>query len=171
MGFSVSASFALLFTVTLISFAIMYTALDNTYSYVFDAIEDHANTIIITKSSQLYVSLYDYTTQLNVSVYDVTFNITNGGTTLSPSRWNFVYDGRLTSSNIDIENKQYLIPGDSLLLTVLNVPKTTDTHALVVITETGCNLKFKWRWVWLNQTAGTGTVEVINSAWYCPMEG
>ncbi|WP_324736304.1 flagella [Thermococcus sp. SY098] len=171
MGFSVSASFALMFTVALISFAIMYTAIDNTYSNVLDAIEDHANDIIMTKSSQLYVSLYDYTTQLNVSVYDVTFNITNSGTTLSPPRWNFVYDGVLTSSNIDIENKQYIVPGDSLLLTVLNVPKTTDVHALVVVTETGCNLKFKWRWIWLNQTAGTGTVEVINSAWYCPMEG
>ena len=170
MGFSVSVAFAILFTAALVSAGMLYVAVENTYTQVSTATSDYNSAFLKAKTSMLEAGLYNYSTISGISLYNVTFNITNRGTTLSPGKWSFIYDGNLvtTSGTVEIEYKTYLLPGEVILLTVQNVPKDSTIHSLVVSTETGCSLKIKWEWTG-NTTVGEP--ELILSAWYCPVEG
>ncbi len=170
MGFSVSATFAILFTATLLSIGILYVATENAFGYVKEATSDYNNAFLKAKTSLLEGDLYNYSTISGISLYNITFNVTNEGTTLSPKEWSFIYDGNLvtTAGVVDIQNESYLLPGEVILVTVQNVPKDTLVHSLVINTETGCNLKINWEWV---GNITVGWPKLLVSAWYCPVEG
>ncbi|WP_297439383.1 hypothetical protein [Thermococcus sp.] len=169
MGLSVSATFAILLTATLVSFGMLYTSFENAYTLVHEASADQNAALLKAKTAMLELSSYSNTTLDNVSFYDINFTLTNDGCTLSPPQWRFVYDGTYdTTSDVVVQDEEYLFPGDSINVTVQNVPKDSTVHSLVINTETGCNMKIKWKWVG-NQTQGTA--EVLSSAWYCPVEG
>jgi len=170
MGVSVPAAFAVILMAALVSFGMLYVSSENAYSMVHDATEDYNRMTIKTKTSELELAGYNYTTQPNVTVYDITFNVTNVGSTLSPSRWTFIYDGVVTNTAVLISSsKIYLLPGEWIGVTVQNLQKdATQVHSLVISTEVGCGLKIKWKWVG-NTT--NGSPQVVSSAWYCPVEG
>lgn len=171
MGFSVSAAFAILFTSALVALGMLYTSFENTYVSVLDASSYHDEAMISMKNSRLSLSDYTYSTNSNVSVYDITFNLTNEGATLSPNLWNFIYDGNLNSVSVVLQNKEYVLPGEWISITVQNIPKTTEIHSLVTVVDNGCSLKIKWKWQWLDSNQTQGEPVVINDAWYCPLEG
>ena len=77
MGFSVSATFAILFTSALVAFGMLYTSFENTYISVLDASNYHDEAMVNLKNSRLSLNDYTYETNSNVSVYDITFNLTN----------------------------------------------------------------------------------------------
>ncbi|CAD5244570.1 hypothetical protein [Thermococcus camini] len=169
MGLSVPAAFAVIVTAALVSFGLLYTSGESAYSMIHEAGEDYNQMVLRAKTAELALSSYNYTTDGTVLVYDMTFNLTNEGTTLSPARWAFIYDGRLDDSAILISGDEYLLPGDSMTVTVQNIPKVElEVHSLVISTEVGCALKVKWEWVG-NRT--NGSPRVVGSAWYCPVEG
>ncbi|RLF78144.1 hypothetical protein [Palaeococcus sp. (in: euryarchaeotes)] len=171
MGFSVSATFAILFTSALVAFGMLYTSFENTYISVLDASNYHDEAMVNLKNSRLSLNDYTYETNSNVSVYDITFNLTNEGGTLSPDLWNFIYDGNLNSVDVAVQNKEYVLPGEWITITVQNVPKTTDIHSLVTVVDNGCSLKIKWQWEWLDPNQTQGEAVIISDAWYCPLEG
>jgi len=171
MGFSVSVTFAILFTSALVALGMLYTSFENTYISVLDASSYHDESMINMKDSRLSLNNYAYETNSNVSVYDITFNLTNEGVTLSPNLWNFIYDGNLNSVNVVVQDKEYVLPGEWISITVQNVPKTTDTHSIITVVGNGCSLKIKWRWEWLDSNRTQGEAVVISDAWYCPLEG
>ncbi|WP_297069047.1 hypothetical protein [Thermococcus sp.] len=169
MGLSVSVTFAILLTATLVSFGILYTSFENAYISLHEASTDQNAALLKMRTALLELSSYRNTTLGNVSFYDVNFTLTNAGCTLSPPKWRFVYDGTYdTFSDIVVQDIEYLLPGDSINVTVQNVPKDSTVHSLVINTGTGCSMKIKWEWVG-NQTQGSA--EVLGSAWYCPVEG
>ncbi len=170
MGFSVSAAFALLLTAALVSAGTLYLAAENAYSQISAASSDHNSALLMARTSLLEAGLYNYSTISGISLYNITFNITNRGSTLSPGRWSFIYDGTLvtTSGTVSVQNTPYLLPGETTLVTVQNVPKDTVVHSLVISTETGCSLKIKWEWTG-NTTVGSP--RLVTTAWYCPVEG
>lgn len=170
MGFSVSAAFALLLTAALVSAGTLYLAMENAYSQISAASSDYDSALLMAKTSLLEADIYNYSTISGIPLYNITFNITNRGSTLSPGKWSFIYDGSFVtaSGTVYIQNTQYLLPGEVTLVTVQNVPKDTVVHSLVISTETGCSLKIKWEWVG-NTT--TGSPQLVTTAWYCPVEG
>ncbi len=169
MGVSVPAAFAVLLIATLVSFGMLYVSSENAYSMVHEATEDYNQMALKVKTAELGLEGYTYTTLPNVTVYDITFNITNLGTTLSPPKWTYIYDGDLTASKVLASGDEYLLPGEWTTVTVQNLQKDpTDVHSLVISTEVGCGLKIKWRW---EGNTTNGSPRVISSAWYCPVEG
>jgi len=169
MGVSVPAAFAVLLIATLVSFGMLYVSSENAYSMVHQATEDYNQMALKAKTSELELTGYNYSTQSNVTVYDITFNITNEGSTLSPAKWTYIYNGDLTTSKVLTSGREYLLPGEWMELTVQNLQKDqTVVNSLVISTEVGCGLKIKWKWV---GNATNGSPQVISSAWYCPVEG
>ncbi len=166
MGFSVSAAFAILAIGALISFGMLYTAFENSYSSVQGASYYHQAQLIKQQNSRLRLSSYTYNTSSLVSLYDITFNLTNGGTTLEPMKWSFIYNGVYDSSTVTVQNLTYLFPDESISVTVQDVPKNSTVQSLVINTDVGCNLIIKWIW---NST--TSRPQILGTAWYCPVGG
>ncbi len=167
MGVSVPAAFAVLLIAMLVSFGMLYVSSENAYSIVHEATEDYNQMVLRTKTSELELTGYNYT--VGVGFYDITFNITNQGSTLSPARWTYIFDGVVTTTSVVAPSREYLLPGEWTTVTVQNLQvDPTITYSLVVSTEVGCGLKIKWKWVG-NTT--NGSPQVVSSAWYCPVEG
>lgn len=167
MGVSVPAAFAVLLIATLVSFGMLYVSSENAYSMVHQATEDYNQMVLKAKTSKLELTGYNYT--IVTGFYDITFNITNEGSTLSPAKWTYIYNGDLAASEILTSSREYLLPGEWMELTVQNLRMNqTLVNSLVISTEVGCGLKIKWKWV---GNATNGSPQVISSAWYCPVEG
>ncbi|WP_258084072.1 hypothetical protein [Thermococcus thermotolerans] len=167
MGVSVPAAFAVLLIAMLVSFGMLYVSSENAYSMVHEATDDYNRMVLRTKTSELELTGYNYT--VGTGFYDITFNITNRGSTLSPVRWTYIFDGIVTTTSVVAPGREYLLPGEWTAVTVQNLQTDpTITYSLVVSTEVGCGLKIKWKWVG-NTT--NGSPQVVSSAWYCPVEG
>lgn len=170
MGFSVSASFAVIFIASIVAFGTLYLSLENSYLSVADSVEVYKDSFIKRQTSKLSLYGYSYNDPgPTASIYSITFNITNNGSTLSPKYWNFIRDGRLKTpdgSTLIIEDKPYLLPGEYITLTTTEI-KDNNIHTLVVVTETGCSLKIEWRWVWLDQNQTVGEPSIAGTSWYC----
>ncbi|WP_175059415.1 hypothetical protein [Thermococcus sp. 2319x1] len=170
MGFSVSASFAVILIASIVAFGTLYLSLENSYLSLANSVEVYKESFIKRQTSRLslYSHSYDDPDQ-NASMYSITFNITNNGSTLSPKYWNFIRDGRLKNpdgSTLIVENKSYLLPGEHISVTATEI-KDNDVHSLVIATETGCSLKIEWRWVWLDQNQTIGGPSIVGTSWYC----
>ncbi|AIF69303.1 hypothetical protein PAP_04460 [Palaeococcus pacificus DY20341] len=164
MGFSVSASFAILMISTLIAVSILYTSFEETYLEVSSSKEAHDSLSVMKLNSRLDIANWSYLE--NGSYYNVYFNLTNEGSLLRPNYWDVLYDGIINSNYISLESREYMLPGESIELNVTNIPKTTQIHSIVATTEYGCSLKIKWTWD--NQTNQT---KLLSESWYCPLEG
>ncbi len=153
MGFSVSASAAIIFISFLIAASTLYTAWDNSYNNVQAAREDWYN----LRLSQLN-TLFDLNATLgNVTVGSTTYNITwylrDSGITMDVRHWSSIYDGyyktiyNVSDDNVGfLENYTYVLPGETLLLNVTNIPLTQTRHNLTVVFENGCWLHLSWHW-------------------------
>jgi len=167
MGFSVSASAAIIFISFLIAATTLYTAWDNSYSEVRAAQEDWYE----KKLSQL-------NTLVNASIgaaiadnyYNVTFHIENLGMTQYLPHWSAIYDGSyVTIYNVSDDNVgflsdyTYLLPSQVVYLNVTNIPLNTTEHSLMVTFGNGCWLRLSWHY--------NGTDVVLDSeSRGCPTE-
>lgn len=152
------------------AFGTIYISLENTYISIAESVETYKEAFIKSQTSQLDLqSISHIDLGSNVSLYTITFNISNNGLTLSPKYWDFVRDGKLKEpdgSTLIVEDKPYLLPGESILIQTTEV-KDEDVHSLIVAIETGCSLKIKWKWVWLDPNQTIGQPSIIGKAWYC----
>ncbi|WP_297417057.1 flagella [Thermococcus sp.] len=153
MGFSVSASAAIIFISFLVAASTLYTAWDNSYTNVQAAREDWYN----LKLSQLN-TLVDLNGTLGAAsiddtdkVYNVTLYIEDYGSTMYVKGWSAVYDGyyrtiyNVSDDNVGfLKNYTYVLPGDTLLLNVTNIPLDSTHHNLTVIFDNGCWLRIGW---------------------------
>ncbi|ASJ11161.1 hypothetical protein A3L12_07555 [Thermococcus sp. P6] len=160
MGFSVSASAAILFTSILLSLSVLYPAWYNAYSQVKDA-EKYSHDLEISRISSK-LDLENYTSVVNPdSTYNITFVIRNDGLTLTPSYWTIVYDGAprpaLTPS------QRYLLPGENITINVTGIPLNGEPHVIWIFTENGCGLRVEWY--------DNGTNAIVDATgWACPRE-
>ncbi|WP_457750909.1 hypothetical protein [Thermococcus sp.] len=169
MGVSGPVVFAVLLISTIVSFGMLYASGESVYSMFHKASLEYNAMQLKLHTAELKLMNYSYQTLPNLTVYDISFNITNTGSTLSPVKWAYIYDGEIGSTSVVGPTLKYVLPGDNVVVTVQNVLKVANvTHSLVVSTEVGCGLKIKWEWVG-NST--NGWPRVIGSAWYCPVEG
>lgn len=170
MGFSVSASFAVIFIASIVAFGTLYLSLENSYISLANSAEVYKDSFIKRQTSRLSLYGYSYNDPgSTASIYSITFNITNTGSTLSPKYWNFIRDGRLKTpdgSTLIVENESYILPGEYISVTTTEI-KDNDVHTLVIATETGCFLKIEWRWVWLDQNQTIGNPSIVGTSWYC----
>ena len=170
MGFSISASFAVIFIASIMAFGTLYISLENTYTSIAESVEAYKETFIKSQTSHLALQGVSHINPgSDVSIYTITFNISNNGSTLSPKYWDFIRDGQLKEpdgSTLIVEDKAYLLPGESILIRTTEV-KDQIIHSLIVATETGCSLKIEWKWVWLDPNQTTGQPSIVGKAWYC----
>lgn len=170
MGFSVSASAAIIFISFLIAASTLYTAWDNTYTSVQAAREDWYE----LKLSQLSTNV-DLNSSLGVwndngTAYNITLFIRNFGPTMYVPHWSGVYDGKLvTLYNVNddnvgfLEDYTYVLPGNDLRLNVTNIALDNTLHNLTLIFENGCWVTMRW---YYNGT----TVLIEDSEKGCPTE-
>ncbi len=169
MGVSGPAAFAVLLIAVTVSFGMLYASGETLYSMMKEAGSDYNEMVVKVRTSHLELVNYSYSTLPNATVYDMTFAILNAGSTLSPNEWGYIYDGMMDSTSVVGPSSEYLLPGETAQVSVINVPKVNGTaHSLVISTEIGCGLKIKWEWL---GNATDGAPRVIGSAWYCPGEG
>ena len=153
MGFSVSASAAIIFISFLIAASTLYTAWDNSYNNVQAAREDWYN----LRLSQLNTFLDLNATLGGVTIGSTTYNITwyiqDNGITMDARDWSSIYDGyyktiyNVSDDNVGfLENYTYVLPGETLLLNITNIPLTQTRHNLTVVFENGCWLYLSWHW-------------------------
>jgi len=171
MGFSVSASAAIIFISFLMVAGTLYTAWDNAYARVQAAQEDwyslRLNQLNTLSSLNAELSSLRNTT----TYYNLTLAIQNNGVTTYVPHWNGVFDGRVvTLYNISDDNVgflsdyTYLLPGENALLNVTHIPLNENPHTLNVVFGNGCWIMFDW---YYNTT--TNTVHIVISRG-CPTE-
>ncbi|WP_010477653.1 flagellin [Thermococcus zilligii] len=155
MGFSVSASAAIIFISFLIAASTLYTAWDSSYSDVQAAREDWYNLRLSQLNTLVGLdsSLGVYRHSSGTDYYNVTFYIKNSGLTMHVPDWSGVYDGKyvtLKDVNDDnvgfIGNYTYVLPGETLLLNVTRIPLNQSQHTLTIVLENGCWLRLSWHW-------------------------
>lgn len=151
MGFSVSASAAIIFISFLIAAGTIYTAWSNSYANVQAAREDwyalrlsQLNTLFSLNAG---LSRFSNTT----TYYNVTFAIRNNGVTLYAPHWSAVYDGSyVTLYNVSDDNVgflgdyTYVLPGSSVLINVTRIPLNSEVHNLTVVFGNGCWVRLTW---------------------------
>ncbi|ACS34041.1 hypothetical protein [Thermococcus gammatolerans] len=155
MGFSVSASAAIIFISFLIAAATLYTAWDNSYNNVQAAQEDWYNRRISQLNTlvSLNASLGSATIDNANGYYNVTFHIQNSGVTQYLPYWSVVYDGEyrtiynVSDDNIGfISDYTYLFPSQVAYLNVTRIPLNTEEHSLVITFGNGCWLRLIWHY-------------------------
>ncbi|MBP1910942.1 flagellin [Thermococcus stetteri] len=156
MGFSVSASAAIIFISFLIAASTLYTAWDNTYTTVQAAREEwydlklsQLNTNVDLNSTLGLATLYRQGT--TVVSYDLTLYIHNFGSTLYAPYWSGVYDGKfVTLYDINDDNVgfaqdyTYVLPGEDIELNITNITADSTLHNLTLTFENGCWLRISW---------------------------
>ena len=153
MGFSVSASAAIIFISFLMAASTLYIAWDNAYTDV-QAAQEYWSSLRISQLNTLISLNSSIGTYKNTSTYyNVTFHIRDSGITMYVPDWSGVYDGKLvTLSNVKDDNVgflkdyTYVIPGDVLYLNVTYIPLQNDTHNLTLVFGNGCWLRLSWQW-------------------------
>ncbi len=172
MGFSVSASAAIIFISFLVAFSTLYTAWDSTYSNVQGAREEwydlrisQLNTLI-----DLNGTLGQATIDTVNNVYNVTWYIQDYGPTMYVKGWSCIYDGlyktiyNVSDDNVGfLEDYTYALPGETLLLNVTNIPLDQTEHNLTVVFDNGCWLRISWHY-------NGNTVVIDERARGCPTE-
>ncbi|BAD84234.1 archaeal flagella-related protein F [Thermococcus kodakarensis KOD1] len=155
MGFSVSASAAIIFISFLIAASTLYTAWDNTYTTVQAAREDwyelklsQLNTLV-----GLNASVGEYSVSITNGYYNVTLYIQNSGDTLYVSGWSAIYDGKyatiydVSDDNVGLlDYRPYLLPSESVPINVTNIKSDSTVHNLTVVFENGCWLRMSWHY-------------------------
>lgn len=163
MGFSVSASAAIIFISILLAASTLYSAWDNSYTRVQAAREDwydlklsQLNTFVDLNSSLGSVSI-------GVATYNITLYIQNYGPTLYVPHWTGVYDGNLiTLSDVGddgigfLGDYTYVLPGESIQLNVTNIALNNNVHRLYIFFENGCWVAFSWYYDNTNVQVRTG---------------
>jgi len=175
MGFSVSASAAIIFISFLIAATTLYTAWDNSYSDVRAAQEDWYSLKLsqLNTLSSLDIKKSSVRTGTNDKgeYYNLTLAIKSNGVTLYVPHWSGTYDGKLiTLYSVDDDNVgfisdyTYLLPGDSVQLNVTYIPRDETQHTLNVVFGNGCWVRFNW---YYNTTDNT---VYVNTSRGCPTE-
>ena len=172
MGFSVSASAAIIFISFLVAASTLYTAWNNSYSNVQAAREDWYNLRVSQLNTLIDLNGTVGTATIdNVNnLYNVTLYIQDYGPTMYVKGWSAVYDGYYrTIYNVSdddvgfLDDYTYVLPGETLLLNVTNIPLNQDQHNLTVVFDNGCWLRVSWYY-------NGSTVLVTNRANGCPTE-
>ena len=172
MGFSVSASAAIIFISFLIAASTLYTAWDNTYTnvqaareYWYDLKTSRINTLV-----GLNATLSTYAVDNGANTYNVTFYIQNSGNTQYLPHWSGIYDGKyVTLYNVSDDNVgwdsdyTYLLPSETANLTVADITLDSTQHNLTIVFGNGCWLRLSW---YYNGT----TVLLAPPAKGCPTE-
>ncbi|NJE47989.1 flagella [Thermococcus sp. 9N3] len=176
MGFSVSASAAIIFISFLMVAGTLYTAWDNTYTNVQAAQEywyemrlSQLNTLSSLNAKNSSVSTG--TDSSGNQYYNLTLAIQSNGVTLYVPHWSGTYDGKLiTLYNIDDDNVGflsdygYLLPGNSVQLNVTYIPLDETKHTLKITFGNGCWVMFDWYY------NTTNNVVYVNTSRGCPTE-
>jgi len=172
MGFSVSASAAIIFISFLIAASTLYTAWDNSYNNVQAAREDWYNLRLSQLNTFLDLNATLGSAAIGNTTYNVTWYIQDNGITMNANYWNSIYDGyyktiyNVSDDNVGfLENYTYVLPGETVLLNVTNIPLDQTKHNLTVVFENGCWLRISWHY---NST--DGVVYVDSRATGCPTE-
>lgn len=176
MGFSVSASAAIIFISFLMVAVTLYNAWDNVYAEVQAAQEDWYNLKLsqLNTLSSLDIQKSSVSTGTGSSgdYYNLTLAIQSNGVTLYVPHWSGTYDGKLvTLYNVDDDNVgflsndyTYLLPGDSVQLNVTYIPLNETRHTLNVVFGNGCWVRFSWYY------NTTDNAVYVNTSRGCPTE-
>ncbi|ASJ02562.1 hypothetical protein A3L09_04465 [Thermococcus profundus] len=162
MGFSVSASAAIIFISFLVAAGTLYSAWDSSYSNVQAAREDWYSLRI----SQMYfnvnvVSLSRGDYDNDGSADDLEVVLGNNGTTVR-ALFDVIDDG-IYIGNLD---RGYLLPGGNLSYVVVNaLVDTTNVHNETVSFPNGCIVWFAYQY-----SSTAPGVTLVSSATYCPTE-
>lgn len=172
MGFSVSASTAIIFISFLMAAATLYDAWDNSYSNVQAAREDWYELRLsrLSTSVGLNEGGWAYVVNQTSGVYNVTFYIQNFGNTLYIPHWSGIYDGDYitlydaTDDNVGwVSDYTYLLPGEVAEITITDIPLNGTQHTLKLVFGNGCWLMLSWH------DNGTDVLLDFESSG-CPME-
>ncbi|EHR77506.1 flagella [Thermococcus litoralis DSM 5473] len=168
MGFSVSASTAILFTSILLIVSNLYLAWENSYVQVKDAERYWYDLKISRLSTKLNLASHSYA--IGSDHYNLTLTIENNGNTVNVDYWSGIYDGNyVTLFNVADDNigflssSEYLLPSESTSLNITFIPLTTSQHTLWIFVGNGCGLGVKWHY---NGSA----VLIDTTSWVCPSE-
>lgn len=161
MGFSVSASAAIIFISFLVAASTLYSAWDNSYSKVQAAREDWYS----LRLSQLHFgvkvqSLARVDSDGDGNSDDLEVVLLNNGTTVR-ALIDVIDDGVYLGSL----DEGYLLPGGNITYYVTNALVDTNTHTQLVVFPNGCSVWFKYQY----QSTAPG-VSLLASATYCPTE-
>lgn len=178
MGFSVSASAAIIFISFLMVAVTLYNAWDNVYAEVQAAQKEWYD----RKLSQMYayidvnVSAVNNYTVNNVSYYSVGFSFQNRGNTQYVPYWSGVYDGNyVTLYNLNddgvgwVSDYTYLLPGETVVLTIQDIPLDGEHHTLKIVLDNGCWLLVEWH-DYFDNDMGKYWVSLDSISRGCPTE-
>lgn len=163
MGFSVSASAAIIFISFLVAATTLYTAWDNSYTKVQAARED-------------WYSLYISRIHFDVKVVNLN-RVDIDGDGYDDLEINFTYEGNPMKGVIDVlldgkyhhratsSTLEYLLPGNTYVLYVQNGVPDTNQHRVVLAFKNGCELLIAYHY-------STTQSEVVldSQAVICPVE-
>ncbi|ALM75359.1 hypothetical protein [Thermococcus barophilus] len=151
MGFSVSASAAILFTSILLMASTLYITWENTYYQIMDARSYWYD----LKESQLHFNAK--VTSLAAVGTDLEVNFTYLGPSID-GKFDVIFDG---SYNQTVTTYRYLIPNVEYTYTIPGGTSDTNVHSVVQAFANGCVLKFQYQY---NGTA----VNLLSQSVYCP---
>ncbi|WP_457752872.1 flagellar protein [Thermococcus sp.] len=151
MGFSVSASAAILFTSILLMASTLYITWENTYYQIMDA-KSYWYKI---RESQLHFNAK--ISSLAAVGTDLQVNFTYLGTPID-GVFDVIFDG---TYNQTVASYPYLIPNVEYSYVISGGTSDTLTHNVVQAFANGCVLKFQY------QYNGT-TVNLLSQSVYCP---
>ncbi|AFN03123.1 flagella [Pyrococcus furiosus DSM 3638] len=151
MGFSVSASAAIIFISFLGAAITLYAAWDSAYADVKSAQEFWYDLKISQMSTDFTYNETPGHVYFSPTTYSITLVLINTGRTLYAPYWSGVYDGRyitlynVSDDNVGFsENYTYILPGDYFQITIANIPRDTTTHNLTITVENGCWFRLSW---------------------------
>ncbi|KUH33714.1 flagella [Thermococcus celericrescens] len=172
MGFSVSASAAIIFISFLIAASTLYTAWDNSYANVRAAQDEWYNLRLSQLNTRFVLngSTGTYLVDNTNNYYNVTFHLEDRGITLYAPHWTGIYDGKyVTLYNVSDDNVgflgdyTYVLPGDVIYVNVTYIPLDSTPHALKTVFENGCYFVIGWYY--------NGSAVVVDyTSTGCPLE-
>lgn len=137
MGFSVSASTAIIFVGLFLAFGTLYPAVSNGYERVYDAEDDHEDSQVELRNSNINI------TELTTS----TINVTNeGSTSLNASAVDIVVDGEYkdrSSYDTEVEgdaDTNLWLPGETLVIDPSTVDADTSGNQVRIVTDRGISV-------------------------------
>ncbi|NJE60323.1 flagella [Thermococcus sp. 21S7] len=153
MGFSVSASAAIIFISFLLAASTLYAAWDNSYSNVRAAQDDWYELKVSRLNTLLGLNASLGSVSWGSGYYNLTLYVQNSGETQYLPHWSGVYDGdyvtlyNISDDNVGwAENYTYLLPGETANLNVTNVGEDGKLHNLTIIFANGCWLRLSWHY-------------------------
>ncbi|MDK2869882.1 MAG: archaeal flagellar protein FlaF [Pyrococcus sp.] len=151
MGFSVSASAAIIFISFLGAAITLYAAWDSAYADVKSAQEFWYDLKVSQMSTDIVYNSTPWYVFFSPTTYNLTLVLINTGRTLYAPYWSGVYDGNyitlynVSDDNVGFsENYTYILPGDYFQINIVNIPLNTVTHNLTITLENGCWVRLSW---------------------------